>query len=117
MTGEEIMDIQIESSEAFAVAKVSGELIGKEVERFTEELHELVSGEGSALAVDLSALELIDSSGLAAMMNLVTRARLSDGNVVLVSPTAFVAGIFNVTRLDTWFDVCESLEEARQKLS
>jgi anti-sigma B factor antagonist len=110
------MDIQIDNSGSFAVAKLAGELIGSEVERFTEELQELVSGEGSALAVDLSALELIDSSGLAAMMNLVTRARLSDGNVVLVSPSAFVAGIFNVTRLDTWFDICDTLEDARQRL-
>ena len=110
------MDIQVDRSGSIAVARVSGELIGGDVERFTEELTEHVSGEGSALAVDLSALELIDSNGLAALMNLVTRARLSEGRVVLVNPSAFVAGIFSVTRLDTWFDICNTLEEAKRKL-
>jgi len=110
------MDIQIDRGGAITVARVSGELIGEDVERFTEELTELVSGEGSALAVELSELELVDSNGLAALMNLVTRARLSEGNVVLVSPSAFVAGIFSVTRLDTWFDICNTLDEAKRKL-
>ena len=112
-----MMDIQIDNSGPFTIARISGNLIGQDVVRFTEELQELVSGEGSALAVELSALDLIDSSGLAALMNLVTRARLSNGKVVLVSPSAFVAGIFNVTRLDTWFDICDTLDEAQQKLA
>ncbi|UCE62279.1 MAG: STAS domain-containing protein [Phycisphaerales bacterium] len=111
------MEIQIDSSGPFPVANITGELVGTEVERFAEELHELVAGQGAALAVVLSSLDLIDSKGLAALMNLVTRARLSDGKVVLVKPSAFVEGIFNVTRLDTWFDICDNLEQAGQRLA
>ena len=111
------MEIQVDSSGSFPVAKITGELSGTEVERFTDELHEFVAGQGATLAADLSSLDLIDSQGLAALMNLVTRARLSGGKVVLVKPSAFVKGIFHVTRLDTWFDICDSLEEAEKRLA
>ena len=52
----------------------------------------------------------------AALINLATRARLGGGNIALVSPSAFVHGVMQATRLDTWFDICESVELARKTL-
>ncbi len=111
------MDLQIDTSGAVTLAKLSGELTGSDVERFTEETHDFATGDGAALAVDLSAVDLIDSRGLAALITLSTRSRLSDGKVVLVRPSAFVEGIFNATGLNAWFDICGSLDEAVQRLS
>ncbi|MFQ5591086.1 MAG: STAS domain-containing protein [Phycisphaerae bacterium] len=106
------MDLQIDNSRPIALASVSGELTGSDAEQFTERLYDLATGDGATLAVDLSALDLIDSKGLAALINLTTRARLSGGNVVLVHPSAFVEGIFSVTRLNNWFDICSDIDEA-----
>jgi hypothetical protein len=49
-------------------------------------------------------------------MHLVNRARMSAGAVVLVAPSPFVSGVFQVTRLNEWFDVCADLTEAGKKL-
>jgi anti-anti-sigma factor len=111
------VNIQIDNTGPFAVAQVTGECDVQEAERLTETLREFVSGDGAALAIDLSKLMSIDSSGLSALIDLVTRARLSRGRVVLVSPSPFISGIFDVTRLDTWFDICDSLDEARKRLA
>ena len=111
------MDIQIDRSRAFTVATVSGVLDVRGAATFTQELMDLVSGENASLAIDLSQLKLIDSSGLSALISLVTRARLTHGEVVLVAPSAFVSGILDVTHLDRWFEICESLDEAERRLS
>jgi len=106
------MDLQIEDCGTFAAARLSGELSGSDSAHLVEALHDLVTGENARVAIDLSGVKSIDSSGLAALMNLVTRARLGSGQIVLVAPTPFVAGVFNVTHLDTWFDICNTIEEA-----
>lgn len=111
------MGLEIDESRPFAVARVSGKFYGADLRPLTEKLEELVSGENARLAIDLSAVEMIDSSGLSAMMNLVTRSRLGGGKVVLISPSPFVANVLEITRLNQWFDVCDSLEEAERRLS
>jgi anti-anti-sigma factor len=111
------VDVKIDNLGAFAVAKVTGDLRADTAERFAEELDEYASGAGSPLAVDLSDVATMDSSGLAALIQLTSRARLSQGRVVLIAPSPFVSGILNVTRLDQWFEICASLEEAEQRLA
>jgi anti-sigma B factor antagonist len=106
------MDLQIEDRGILTAVRLHGELSGPDSDQLVEALHDRVVGENARVAVDLSGLQSIDSSGLAALMNLVTRARLGSGQIVLVAPTPFVAGVFNVTHLDTWFDICNTIEEA-----
>ena len=36
----------------------------------------------------------------------------ADARAVLVAPTPFVAGVFEVTNLDRWFEIVGSLDEA-----
>lgn len=111
------MDIQVDSTRPFVVAKLVGDFTARYSDVFTEQLQEFAHGEQAALAIDLSQLTLIDSTGLAAMINLVTRSRLSSGRVVLVAPSAFVRGILEVTHLDRWFEVFETMDQASERLS
>ena len=112
-----MIEITIEDGGQYQIARVSGEFGADDGLVIADELSEHVSGEGAALVLELSALAFINSSGLAALMNLATRARLSHGKLVLVNPSPFVRGIFNTTRLDTWFDICETTQEAARKFT
>jgi len=105
------VDISIEQNGAYVVAHVSGALDMSTVEEFSNALHDYATGDSAKLAVEMSRLESVDSTGLSALMTLVTRARLSQGKVVLVAPTPLVRGVFDVTRLNDWFDICEHVEE------
>jgi anti-sigma B factor antagonist len=111
-----MVDVRIEHDGPCTFAHLSGEMTGDETSEAAEALREFAGGPSARLAVVLSSLKLIDSTGLAVLINLVNRARLSGGRVVLVAPSAFVASVFNVTRLDTWFDMCADLAEARKQL-
>jgi len=106
------VDIRFEQNGPYIVAHLGGALDSSTVEGFSNVLHQYAAGNAAKLAVEMSRLESIDSTGLSALITLVTRARLSRGKVVLVAPTALVRGVFEVTRLNDWFDICDNLEEA-----
>ncbi len=110
------MELKVDTSRAFPVACASGEIRSEDMQLFLDELHPLVAESGARLAVDLSGVTFVDSTGLTCLINLVTRARLSGARAVLVAPTSFVAGVFEVTNLDRWFEIVGSLDEARTRL-
>jgi anti-sigma B factor antagonist len=111
------MQLNIDKSGPFAVARLTGEWRGTDGRVGLEELHPLVASAGAKLAIDVSNLKMIDSSGLAGLISVVTHARLAEARTVLVGPSAFVAGVFDVTRLSDWFDVCNDMDEAARVLS
>ena len=110
------MDIQIDTTGSYVIATVTGTLTSQHAETFTERLQEFVHGDGAILAIDLSQLTMLDSTGLSAMIGLVTRSRLSNGRVAMIAPSPFVRGILEVTHLDTWFEVFASREAASEAI-
>ncbi len=108
-----MMKIDIDETGPFVLAKLSGDFDTASSEMFSKSLEEHV---GEPLLLDLSAVEFISSSGLGAIMNLVARARAGDGNVILVSPSPFVQGVFETTRLHEWFDISDTIEDAVARL-
>lgn len=111
-----MVDIQTEKLGSVTVAHVSGHLTRDVDETFAGQVMELVSDGDARLVLDLAGLETIDSSGLSSMITIVTRARMSGGDVALAAPNAFVTGVLAVTRLDKFFNVHESINAARAAL-
>ena len=111
------MELQIDKSGPITVARVSGRLHVENTDELLRTLKDYALGDGAALAVELSGVDLIDSTGLSALISLVTRARLTKGRVVLVAPSHFVAEVFAVTNLDHWFEICDTLDEAKKSLT
>jgi anti-sigma B factor antagonist len=111
-----MFEITMDRTRSFPVARLAGALGGLDTDQLNDALGEMPYGEQARLAFDLSGLKSIDSSGLAALIAIVTRSRMSQGRVVLVAPSPFVAGVLSVTRLDGWFDVCPNLAAAEQLL-
>ncbi len=110
------MEIHIRESGSMVVAEVSGELNTEAAGTFLDTLSEYAATSDQSLAVDLSRLSLVNSIGLSAMVSLVTRARMSNARVVLVAPSSFVAGILSTTRLDSWFEIYDSVADAEHPL-
>jgi anti-sigma B factor antagonist len=111
-----MLDIQINRQDDVHVVRLVGEAVATDNEALVSRVSELCTGENARLAIDLSQLKAIDSSGLSALIQIATRARMTHGRVILAAPTPFVAGVFRVTRLDRWFDLCESVAVAQRQL-
>jgi anti-anti-sigma factor len=105
------MELNIDTSAPFTVARVNGSLGVDDEAELIERLQPLVADRRAKLAIVLSAVTTIDSSGLGALIGLVTRARMREGRVILVAPAPFVQGVMEVTQLDKWFEICGDLDE------
>ncbi|MCO6439225.1 MAG: STAS domain-containing protein [Phycisphaerae bacterium] len=110
------MELNIEKADRVTIARAQGDLSASEADSVAEELQDLVGGDQARLIVDLAGVKIVDSTGLALLMQLVTRARLSGGRVVLAAPPPFVQGVLEVTRLDQWFEVFPTPEAALASL-
>ncbi len=111
------MEIDVDTSAAYTVARLKGEFGMDDGQAVLDELQPLVAEAGAGLALVLDEVSYINSSGLNALIGLGTRARLSQGRLVLVAPSKFVQSVFEVTQLDAWFEVCKDLDEAADRLS
>lgn len=110
------MRIDVNETGPLRVARVVAEADTADTDRFSEALQDLVVGAGEAVAIDLAGLRFINSSGLSALVQLVTHSRLSGGRVVLVAPSRFVREVFSITRLDQWFEICDNEQDAARRL-
>lgn len=102
---------------AIAIIRLVGDLSGTAVETAAAVLSEATDGPDARLVIDLSETKSIDSTGLSELISIVTKSRLRNGEVVLLAPTPFVAGVLSVTRLDSWFAIVDSLDEAKSRLT
>ncbi len=110
------MEIDVQNNSDYQLVRLTGELRSEAMARITEELHPLIGERGAAMVVDLSEVPMIDSSGLSSLIGLATHARLSKSRVVLTGATPFVSGVFNMTQLDKWFEITETVYDAEKML-
>jgi len=111
-----MLQLKVGTHGLITVAALTGEFDAAPQDDVVASLMALVSNPGSRLAVDLSGVRGVDSSGLSMLMNVVARGRLNDCRVVLVGPSPFVAGVLHMTKLDTWFEIHANLDLAEKAM-
>ena len=112
-----MLEINVQQDGPITFVTLLGDLMGEDVDRLAEKLAELDSEPQARLAINLEKTNLIDSSGLGRLMECVTRSRMRGGHVVLVAPTPFVCGVLSLTHLDHWFEICDTVDDARRRLT
>ncbi len=65
-----------------------------------------------SVAINLSAVRYIDSSGIASLVEDLREARNSEKRLVLFGVTGAVLQVLQLTRLTGVFEICETEEEA-----
>lgn len=81
------------------VIKPSGRLNMVAAPALRKELHALVESGQKRVVVDLSAIELIDSSGLGALISGLKVARQAGGDLRIAAPTRQVTTVLELTNL------------------
>ena len=65
-----------------------------------------------SVAINLSAVKYIDSSGIASLVEVLRAARNSNKRLVLFGLTGAVLQVLQLTRLTGVFEICETEEQA-----
>jgi len=93
-----------------AVLSLTGELVFETARKVERELRVIEERKPTALAIDLSGLSMIDSTGLALVVSADSRARSEGRRLMVVEGPDSVQRVFRMTRLDDRLDIVPTLE-------
>lgn len=97
----------------FAIIDVRGSLTGDDdTDRLKSAAHDLLEQGNRKLVIDLGAVSYINSSGIGALVHILTSYTRDNGKVRLCRLGKGVENVFVITRLLSVFDVSETREEA-----
>ena len=109
---------QIKNEQSIELIILSGELIDKN--QATELLAEIdvkLQAGNNKIAIDLSELKYMNSSGLNVLIQLLTKTRNNGGDSVIFNVGKKVNDLLVITKLNTLFKVVDSKTEAIKALS
>jgi anti-sigma B factor antagonist len=105
------LDIEISVEGSSALVAVRGEIDLATQAEFRAALSDLVVSGQTDLSIDLSGVEFIDSTGLGALIGARRRVHAFNGSLRLLSPSAQVRKVFEVTGLNKVFDIVDPDED------
>ena len=105
---EDVFEFETEERDGTAIVRLVGELDLAEVEPLQVEFERLCSNGLSALTVDLSGLDFVDSTGLHALLRLNGRCEGQELRLRLVPGPPSVQRLFQITGTDTQFTFTET---------
>jgi anti-sigma B factor antagonist len=108
------MDLGLDVREEgeWTVLAVSGEIDIATAPSLREKLHSLLADGRLHLIIDLDEVTFLDSTALGVLVGVLKRARTEDGELRIVCNQPRVRKVFEITRLDSAFDLCASVEDA-----
>jgi anti-sigma B factor antagonist len=96
------------------IIAVSGEIHVSTAPEFSRRLNAAIAKGKTAVVLDLTATEFIDSTGLSVLLNGLRRVTRQRGRMALVCINPTVLRLFEITRLDSTFDIRRTRDEALQ---
>ena len=106
-------DIRIEDvDERTRVLDAGGEIHVSTAPEFSELLNAAIAEGKTALVLDFTRVEFIDSTGLSVLLNGLRRLTRRNGALSVVCTNPTVLRLFEITRLDSTFDIVGTREEA-----
>jgi anti-anti-sigma factor len=98
------------------VITVSGEIHVSTAPEFSRRLNDAIGTGKRFIVLDLSDVAFIDSTGLSVLLNGLRRLTRSRGQMTLACTNPTVLRLFEVTRLDSTFEILSSREEALERV-
>ena len=94
------------------ILDAGGEIHVSTAPEFSERLNKAIAEGKTALVLDFSRVEFIDSTGLSVLLNGLRRLTRRQGALSVVCTNPTVLRLFEITRLDSTFDIVPTREEA-----
>jgi anti-sigma B factor antagonist len=94
------------------IVSVDGEIHVSTAPEFSGALSATIESGRTHLVLDLSDVMFIDSTGLSVLLNALRRVTRAGGRMAIVCSNPTVLRLFEITRLDTTFDLHADLEPA-----
>jgi anti-sigma B factor antagonist len=112
-----LFDFSISEQPNHVIIALEGELIEKnQANDLLKKVDELMTQDKAKIAIDMSKLKYMNSSGLNTLIQLLTKARNKGGDTVIYNMNKKINELLLVTKLNTLFKVVENEDEAVKML-
>lgn len=108
------MDISNEQVSGITVYRVRGELVADDGCDLELRVNEALDAEHARVVLDLEGVTYVSSSGIGLLVKLAAKANAQGGRLILSSPSPFVSGVFETTRLTRFFEIAPTTGQAVQ---
>jgi anti-sigma B factor antagonist len=98
------------------VVAVRGEIHVSTAPQFSERLNEAIAAGRTCVVIDMVGVEFIDSTGLSVLLNALRRVTRRKGALALVVSNPTVLRLFEITRLDSTFEIVGDRDAAIAKV-
>lgn len=106
------MEINVSKEGDVVVVVVEGDLDASSAPDLRARFEALIGQGENQYVIDLVGVPFMDSSGIAALVNLFKRVRIGAGDVKLCGFQEEVKKVFELTRLNRVFDIFDTRAEA-----
>jgi anti-sigma B factor antagonist len=96
--------------------RVVGEIHATTAPEFSERLNSAISDGHTGVVLDLMGVEFIDSTGLSVLLNGLRRVTRARGAMVLACANPTVLRLFEITKLDSTFEIVPNCDEAIERI-
>ncbi|MFQ5805979.1 MAG: STAS domain-containing protein [Phycisphaerae bacterium] len=108
------LDVRAEREQDVTIVHLKGEIDLRTSPQLRGMFLKLLDERPPRIILELSEVGYVDSSGVGTVVELKRRAMHHESKVVLVGLQPRVRSLFEITRLDKFFTVADSISEARQ---
>ncbi len=103
---DDLFQVAVSADAGAVVVAVRGELDTYTAPRLREQLRDVIDQNGhQELALELSGMSFVDSSGLAVLVDALKRMRQRGGTMTLHAPTRSTTKVLEISGLDKIFDI------------
>ncbi len=112
MAGAHSLEVQVEHRGDIAIVAPQGEIAYTEATVFRNAMKKVTEVKPARIVVDLGRVDYMNTPGLAVLVEALQSARKSKTRLVLCNINPKVKAIFQIARLNTVFEMTETLELA-----
>ena len=106
------LSVTVEQVNDATVVRLDGEVDLNVSPTLRARLKTLTGEQHPLIVIDMAGVPYIDSSGVATLVECLQSTSRYNGKLRLASLTQRAAGVFEISRLDTVFSICRTVEEA-----
>ena len=106
------MQVDVNEIGNTAIVRLTGDLTGGSNNIMVQTLISLFDRGVNRVVLDMSHVPFVGSLGIGDLVRVTTQANTQGGRVILAGITPFVAGVLNTTKLDKFFEIRGTADEA-----
>lgn len=106
------LETRINEIDGVKILDLAGEIDVYTAPQFKESVNQIIDAGQKHLVINMERLSYMDSSGFATLLSATRRLKPDDGTVNLVRCSPAIDRILRITRLNTIFDLHDSLDDA-----